>query len=63
MLNYIDLFSGAGGMSCGFEKAGFENIFSLEFNPEFAETYKKNFPKNNLIVKDIADISEPEVKK
>ncbi|MGO1653000.1 DNA cytosine methyltransferase [Senegalia sp. (in: firmicutes)] len=62
MLNYIDLFSGAGGMSLGFEKAGFKNIFSLEFNREIAETYKKNFPETNLIIKDIVELSETEIK-
>ena len=29
---YIDLFCGAGGLSLGFDKAGFENVFSVEFN-------------------------------
>lgn len=34
---YIDLFCGAGGLSLGFDKAGFENVFSVEFNADFAE--------------------------
>lgn len=40
---YIDLFCGAGGLSLGFDKAGFENVFSVEFNADFAKTYKRNF--------------------
>ena len=43
-LNYIDLFSGAGGMSLGFDQAGFNNVFSIDIEPRFCETYKFNFP-------------------
>lgn len=55
---YIDLFCGAGGLSLGFDAAGFENIFSVEFNAEFAKTYKKNFPDHNLVVDDIRNMNE-----
>ena len=53
---YIDLFCGAGGLSLGFDKAGFENVFSVEFNADFAKTYKRNFPTHNLIIDDIRNI-------
>lgn len=61
-LNYIDLFSGAGGMSLGFDQAGFNNIFSVDIEPRFCETYKTNFPKHNLIQKDISKLSNEEIK-
>jgi len=61
-INYIDLFSGAGGMSLGFDQAGFNNIFSLDIEPSFCETYKANFPSHNLIQKDIAKLSNEEIK-
>jgi DNA (cytosine-5)-methyltransferase 1 len=61
-VNYIDLFSGAGGMSLGFDKAGFNNIFSIDIEPRFCETYKTNFPKHNLIQKDISKLSNEEIK-
>ena len=60
--NYIDLFSGAGGMSLGFDQAGFNNIFSVDIEPSFCETYKTNFPKHNLIQKDISKLSNEEIK-
>jgi DNA (cytosine-5)-methyltransferase 1 len=60
-LNYIDLFSGAGGFSLGFENANFENIFSLDFEKDYCETYKANFPKHNLIEKDILKLSDNEI--
>lgn len=59
--NYIDLFSGAGGMSLGFENAGFKNIFSLEYDKEFAKTYQENFPDTNLIIKDIIEFENSEI--
>lgn len=59
---YIDLFCGAGGLSLGFNNAGFKNILSVEFNPVFASTYKHNFPDHNLIVDDIKNISNDDLK-
>ena len=56
-INYIDLFSGAGGMTLGFDRAGFNNVFSVEFSKAFADTYTKNFPKHKLLVEDIRKIS------
>lgn len=61
--SYIDLFSGAGGLSLGFDNAGFENIFSLDIEKSFNETYKLNFPKHKLIELDIKKLKEQEVKK
>jgi DNA (cytosine-5)-methyltransferase 1 len=61
-LNYIDLFSGAGGMSLGFDQAGFNNVFSIDIEPKFCETYKINFPKHNLIEKDISKLFNEEIK-
>lgn len=61
MLNYVDLFAGAGGMSLGFQQAGFKNVFSLEYNKDIAETYKYNFPENKMIIKDIVEFSKPEI--
>ena len=62
IINYIDLFCGAGGLSLGFEQSGLKNIFSNDSNNVFAETYAKNFPKHNLLIKKIEDISNIEIK-
>ena len=37
-LKAISLFSGAGGMDVGFEKAGVEVVWANEINKEAAET-------------------------
>ena len=61
-LTYIDLFSGSGGFSLGFDKKGFQNIFSIDIEPSFCETYKYNFPHHKLIEKDICQLSDTEIK-
>lgn len=58
---YMDLFAGAGGMSLGFDNAGFKNLLAVEFNKDFAETYKKNFPRHNLIVDNIKNVTEQQI--
>lgn len=60
-MNYVDLFSGAGGLSLGFEMGGFNNVFSVEYDKKIAESYKKNFPTHNLLVKDIQEITDDEI--
>lgn len=62
--NFIDLFSGAGGLSCGMVMAGFRPIASVEINEFAVETYKHNFvekKKFNELVSS-KDIREPRVK-
>jgi DNA (cytosine-5)-methyltransferase 1 len=61
-MNYIDLFCGAGGFSLGFDNEEFENIFSIDIEKNFCKTYKTNFPKHNLIEKDISKLTEQEIK-
>lgn len=43
--NFIDLFSGAGGLGCGLCMAGFRPLDSVELNKEAVETYNYNFSK------------------
>ncbi|WP_232796243.1 DNA cytosine methyltransferase [Staphylococcus canis] len=60
-MNYIELFAGAGGFSLGFEQAGFENIFSIEYDEKIAQTYLLNFPENHLIIDDVKNIDNNKI--
>ncbi|APG46937.1 DNA cytosine methyltransferase [Phaeobacter porticola] len=40
----VDLFAGSGGMSLGFEKAGFDVVAAVELDPVHAAARKFNFP-------------------
>ncbi len=61
-LTYIDLFSGAGGFSLGFDNMGFQHIFSIDIEPNFCKTYHYNFPNHNLIQKNICELTDNEIK-
>ena len=39
---FIDLFCGAGGMSLGFEEAGFQGVCAVDFHPDPLKTYELN---------------------
>ncbi len=62
--NFIDLFSGAGGLSCGLTMAGFTPVASVEIMPEAVETYKYNFADQKGFDKNVQtrDIREAAVK-
>lgn len=49
----ISLFTGAGGMDVGFERAGFKIVFANELMKEASETYLANRPGCFMINKDV----------
>ena len=56
-INFIDLFSGAGGMSLGFENAGFKCVGAIDNFEAACKTHELNFPESVSICDDIANIS------
>lgn len=56
-MKLISLFSGAGGLDLGFEKAGYEIVIANEFDKGIWATYEKNH-KARLIKGDIRNIKE-----
>lgn len=52
----IDLFSGAGGMSVGFEMSGFNICASIELMEKYAKTHEINFPHCKSLSGDIREI-------
>lgn len=61
MMNIISLFSGAGGLDLGFEKAGFNTIWANEYDKDIWETYEKNFPHTTLDRRSITKIPSMDV--
>ncbi len=57
-ITFVDCFCGAGGLSKGFELAGFKGICGLDFFKEAGETYTSNF--NHPFI--LGDITEKDVK-
>lgn len=54
----VDLFAGAGGLSYGFEKAGFEISLAVEKDAWAVETYIANHKNKNAIEADIRTLDE-----
>lgn len=58
----VDLFSGAGGMSLGFEQAGFDVVAAVELDPVHAAVHKFNFPQCAIIPKSVTDVTGEEIR-
>lgn len=56
-----DLFSGAGGLSYGFQQAGFHIAFANDINAEYAYTYKKNHPTTKFFCESVEDLTATDV--
>lgn len=61
-MNLISLFSGAGGLDLGFEKAGYNIIIANEYDRTIWDTYQENH-KTPLAKIDIRDIDEKRMPK
>ncbi|MCK5681614.1 DNA cytosine methyltransferase [bacterium] len=61
-MKLIDLFAGAGGLSCGLTKVGFRPLLANEINEVYANTYKLNHPNTHTVVGDIRKICELNLK-
>lgn len=58
----IDLFAGAGGLSCGLEQAGFYPVLANELDAQSAETYRLNHPKTKVLTDDIRNLNAADVR-
>jgi DNA (cytosine-5)-methyltransferase 1 len=59
----VDLFAGAGGMSLGFEQAGFDVAASVEYDPVHCATHEFNFPTCASICRSVTEIGADYIRK
>ncbi|MEO5972293.1 MAG: DNA cytosine methyltransferase, partial [Sphingomicrobium sp.] len=58
----IDLFAGAGGMSLGFEHAGFDVVAAVEIDPVHCATHKYNFPDCAVFPRSVVGLTGAEIR-
>ena len=58
----VDLFAGAGGMTLGFEQAGFDVLASVEIDPIHCATHEYNFPMWTAICASVTEISGDDIR-
>ncbi|MBD2297180.1 DNA cytosine methyltransferase [Nostoc sp. FACHB-190] len=59
----VDLFAGAGGMTLGFEQAGFDVLAAVEIDPIHCATHEFNFPGCTVFCKSVEDTTGKEIRK
>ena len=62
-LRAIDCFCGAGGLSIGFEKAGFDVVYAFDIDKAAIETYKSNpeYHHGKAFVRDIYKVNKTSI--
>jgi DNA (cytosine-5)-methyltransferase 1 len=60
-MTLVDFFSGAGGLSCGLNMAGFRSVLGSDIHPVYAQTFAANHPKTRVITNDIRELSEHKI--
>lgn len=60
---FIDLFSGCGGMSLGFEEAGFSNLVAIDNWKDALVTYEFNRPGAKTMCADLLNLKPSEIEK
>jgi len=62
-LNFLDIFSGAGGLSCGLELAGLKCLLGVEMDKNAVKTFGHNHKYAKTFCGDIKDLTKIELKK
>ncbi len=53
----IDLFCGAGGMSLGFEQAGFDVLLGVDVDGHHVAVHERNFPYGKSLCRSVAELT------
>lgn len=60
-MKIVSLFSGAGGLDLGFEKAGFDIAWANEYDKTIWDTFEANFPRTVLDKRNVIDVPSSEI--
>lgn len=58
----VDLFAGVGGMSLGFEQAGFDVVAAVEIDPIHAAAHAFNFPNCAVLAQSVESLTGDEIR-
>lgn len=58
----VDLFAGAGGMTLGFEMAGFAVPVAVELDPIHCRVHEYNFPQTRVLCRSVAAVTAAEIR-
>ncbi len=58
----VDLFAGAGGMTLGFEQAGFDVLAAVELDPIHCATHEYNFPFWSVLCQSVVETTGAEIR-
>lgn len=61
--NVLDLFCGCGGLSLGFEQAGYNVLLGIDVWEDALVTYRRNHKNSKTLCADLANLSADEVEK
>ncbi len=59
----FDFFSGCGGASRGFQEAGMDIVFGLDWDTDAEGSFKRNFPSATFVAGDIRQVDEDSIRK
>lgn len=62
VFNSVDLFSGCGGLTLGFEQANYRPLLGVELDPDAAASYKHNFPNAYVWASRIEALSDEQIR-
>ncbi len=62
-MNVLDIFSGSGGFSQGFDEAGLTTKYAVEIDRFACETFSENFKNTKVFCKDVSSFKNAEIKR